>query len=150
MMAPFAVLGAVIAVTLLAAMVRGPVGVKLAPYHLSYGIRVSDGFLIVALYVVAACGRGWGDARDAGLMGSRVLSRAAMPEWFSRTARSRCASMAAGSRYSLYQPSTGCRRCSPGVTVASDKGVWSGESLASGPCSTFRALGARWTEPDSF
>ena len=43
MMAPFAVLGAVIAVTLLAAMVRGPVGVKLAPYHLSYGIRVSDG-----------------------------------------------------------------------------------------------------------
>jgi hypothetical protein len=50
------VLGAVIAVTLLAAMARGPVGVKLAPYHLSYGIRVSDGFLIVALYVVAVCG----------------------------------------------------------------------------------------------
>ena len=30
-MAPFALIGAVIAVTLLAAMVRGPVGVKLAP-----------------------------------------------------------------------------------------------------------------------
>ena len=56
MMAPFALLGAVIAVTLLAAMVRGPVGVKLAPYHLSYSLRVSDGFLVVALYVVAVCG----------------------------------------------------------------------------------------------
>ena len=32
MMAPFAVLGTVIAVTLFAAMVHGPVGVKLAPY----------------------------------------------------------------------------------------------------------------------
>src|SRR6202043_1492782 len=48
MMAPFAVLGAAIAVTLLAAMVRGPVGVRLAPYHLSYSIRVADGLLIVA------------------------------------------------------------------------------------------------------
>src|SRR5579864_9046109 len=56
MMAPFAVLGAVIAVTLLAAMARGPVGVKLAPHHLSYGIRVSDGLLVVVLYVVAVCG----------------------------------------------------------------------------------------------
>ena len=56
MMAPFAALGAVIAVRLFAAMVRGPVGVKLAPYHLSYSIRLSDGFWIVALYVVAVCG----------------------------------------------------------------------------------------------
>ena len=56
MMAPFALTGAVIAVILLAAMVRGPVGVQLAPYHLSYGIRVTGGFLIVALYVVAVCG----------------------------------------------------------------------------------------------
>jgi Family of unknown function (DUF6629) len=56
MMVPFAVLGAVVAVTLFAAMVRGPVGVKLAPYNLSYGIRLSDGFLVVALYVVAVCG----------------------------------------------------------------------------------------------
>jgi hypothetical protein len=56
MMAPFALTGTVIAVILLAAMVRGPVDVKLAPYHLSYGIRVPDGFLIVALYVVAVCG----------------------------------------------------------------------------------------------
>ncbi len=56
LMAPFALLGAVIAVILFAAMVRGPVGVKLAPYHLSYSIRLSDGLLIVALYVVAVCG----------------------------------------------------------------------------------------------
>jgi hypothetical protein len=56
MMVPFAVLGAVIAVTLFAAMARGPVDVELAPYHLSYSIRLSDGFLIIALYVVAVCG----------------------------------------------------------------------------------------------
>ena len=56
MMAPFAWTGTVIAVILFAAMVRGPVDVKLAPYHLSYGIRVTDGLLIVALYVVAVCG----------------------------------------------------------------------------------------------
>ena len=35
---------------------RGPIGVKLAPYHLSYGVRVTDGLLIVVLYVVAVCG----------------------------------------------------------------------------------------------
>jgi hypothetical protein len=56
MMAPFAVLGAGIAVTLFAAMARGPVGVKLEPYHLSYGIRLPDGLVVVVLYVVAVCG----------------------------------------------------------------------------------------------
>ncbi|MGD0558129.1 MAG: DUF6629 family protein [Streptosporangiaceae bacterium] len=56
MMLPFAAIGTVIAVVLLTAMIRGPIGVKLAPYHLSYGIRVKDGFLIIALYVVAVCG----------------------------------------------------------------------------------------------
>ena len=56
MMAPFAWTGTVIAVILFAVMVRGSVGVKLAPYHLSYGIRVTDGLLIVALCVVAVCG----------------------------------------------------------------------------------------------
>ena len=55
-MVPFALTGTVIAVILLAAMVRGPVGVKLAPYHLSYSIRVPDGLLVIALYVVAVCG----------------------------------------------------------------------------------------------
>ena len=56
MMAPFALTGTVIAAILFAAMVRGPVGAELAPYHLSYSIRVPDGLLIVALYVVAVCG----------------------------------------------------------------------------------------------
>ena len=56
MMAPFAVTGTLIAIALLVAMARGPVGVKLAPYHLSYGLRIPDGFLIVALYVAAVCG----------------------------------------------------------------------------------------------
>ncbi len=56
MMVPFALLGAVIAGTLFAAMIRGPVGVRLAPYHLAYSIRLPDGLLIVALYVVAVCG----------------------------------------------------------------------------------------------
>ena len=55
-MAPFALIGAVIAVTLLAAMIRGPVGVKLASYHLSYGIRLPAGLVIVSLYVVAVIG----------------------------------------------------------------------------------------------
>ncbi|HTW01590.1 MAG TPA: DUF6629 family protein [Streptosporangiaceae bacterium] len=56
MMAPFALIGTVFAVILFAAMVRGPVGVQLAPYHLSYSIRVPDGLQVVALYVVAVCG----------------------------------------------------------------------------------------------
>jgi hypothetical protein len=56
MMVPFALTGTVIAVILFAAMIRGPIGVKLAPYHLSYGVRVTDGLLIVVLYVVAVCG----------------------------------------------------------------------------------------------
>jgi len=56
MMVPFALLGAVIAGTLFAAMTRGPVGVRLAPYHLAYSIRLPDGLLVVALYVVAVCG----------------------------------------------------------------------------------------------
>ena len=38
MMAPFALTGTVIAAILFAAMVRGPVGAELAPYHLSYSI----------------------------------------------------------------------------------------------------------------
>jgi hypothetical protein len=56
LMVPFAVLGAAVAVTLLAAMTRGPVGVELASYHLSYRLRISAGFLVIALYVVAVCG----------------------------------------------------------------------------------------------
>jgi hypothetical protein len=48
-MAPFALIGEVIAVTLLAAMVRGPVGVKLAPYHHcpAYRFRIRFGLVRV-------------------------------------------------------------------------------------------------------
>jgi hypothetical protein len=56
MMAPFALTGAAIAGVLLAAMIRGPVSVTLAPYHLSYGIKVSDSLVVIALYVAAVCG----------------------------------------------------------------------------------------------
>ncbi|HLK01095.1 MAG TPA: DUF6629 family protein [Streptosporangiaceae bacterium] len=56
MMVPFALTGAIIAGVLLAAMIRGPVDVSLAAYHLSYGIRVAYGFWIVTLYVIAVCG----------------------------------------------------------------------------------------------
>jgi hypothetical protein len=56
MMVPFALTGTVIAAILLAAMIRGPVGVKLAPYHLSYSIHVADGLVVIGLYVVAVCG----------------------------------------------------------------------------------------------
>jgi hypothetical protein len=55
-MAPFLSIGIAVAAVLLAAMVRGPIGVRLAPYHLSYSIRLTDGFVIVALYVLAVCG----------------------------------------------------------------------------------------------
>ena len=54
-MVPFAVLGAVVAAALFAAMVQGPVGVRLASHHLDYSVRLHDGFLISALYVVAVC-----------------------------------------------------------------------------------------------
>jgi uncharacterized protein DUF6629 len=56
MMTPFAAIGAVTATVLFAAMVTGPVGVRLAPYHLAYSVRLHDGFLITALYVIAVCG----------------------------------------------------------------------------------------------
>jgi hypothetical protein len=56
MMLPFALIGAAVAVVLLFAMVRGPIAVRLAPYHLAYSIRLPDGFWIIALYVVAVCG----------------------------------------------------------------------------------------------
>ena len=56
MMTPFLSIGAVIAAVLLTAMIRGPVGVTLEPYHLSYSVQIPDGFLVVALYVVAVCG----------------------------------------------------------------------------------------------
>jgi hypothetical protein len=56
MMAPFALIGAAIGGVLLTAMVRGPIEVKLASYHLAYSIRLSDGLLVIGFYVIAVCG----------------------------------------------------------------------------------------------
>ena len=53
---PFIGLGAVVAGLLLAAMVRGPVTAEVGHYHLSYGIGLDSGFLIIAAYVLATCG----------------------------------------------------------------------------------------------
>lgn len=55
-MAPFAALGTAVAMVLLAAMVHGPISVRLAAYHLAYSVRLNEGFLITTLYVVAVCG----------------------------------------------------------------------------------------------
>ncbi len=54
--APFLALGAVVAAVLLATMLRGPVTVELAAYHLSYSIGLKHGVLIIGLYIVATCG----------------------------------------------------------------------------------------------
>ena len=57
LMAPFVVIGAIVSVTLLVAMVRGPVGVTMRPYHLAYSVQLGGaGLLIVSLYVAAVCG----------------------------------------------------------------------------------------------
>ena len=54
MMAPFAVTGTLIAAALLTAMVRGPVGVKLAPYHLSYrNVAIFGVVNLVAVIIIA-------------------------------------------------------------------------------------------------
>lgn len=55
-MAPFVALGLAVAGILLAAMVRGPVGVELRPYHLAYSLHLSYGGIVVGSYVVAVCG----------------------------------------------------------------------------------------------
>lgn len=55
-MAPFVVLGVTVAGILLAAMVRGPVDVRLRPYHLAYSLHLHDGGIVVSAYVLAVCG----------------------------------------------------------------------------------------------
>jgi hypothetical protein len=54
--APFALLGAVVAVILLVTMLHGPVTVKLGSYHLAYSIGLRHGILVVGLYLLATCG----------------------------------------------------------------------------------------------
>lgn len=55
-MAPLVVLGFAVSSTLLATMLRGPVAVRLRPYHLAYSIDLNHGALVVFLYVTAICG----------------------------------------------------------------------------------------------
>ncbi len=54
--ASLAVVGTVVGGVLLAAMVRGPMTVAMRPYHLAYSVRLSEGGLLVGLYVLATCG----------------------------------------------------------------------------------------------
>jgi hypothetical protein len=55
-MIPLVLLGVLVASVLFAAMIRGPVNVRLRPYHLAYSIVLRNGGFIVALYVLAICG----------------------------------------------------------------------------------------------
>ena len=55
-MAPFAVVGAGVAVVLLGAIARGPVTARLEDYHIAYGTGLGSGAVIVAFYVIATCG----------------------------------------------------------------------------------------------
>ena len=48
--------GAAVSIVLLLAMIRGPVTARLGDFHLSYGIHLHGGLLIVAAYVAATCG----------------------------------------------------------------------------------------------
>lgn len=52
----FVAIGAFVSGVLLVAMLRGPVGVSLRPYHLSYHVRPIAGLLVICLYVLAVCG----------------------------------------------------------------------------------------------
>ena len=54
--APFALLGAAVAVVLLVTMLHGSVSARLGSYHLAYSIGLHDGVVVVGLYVLATCG----------------------------------------------------------------------------------------------
>jgi hypothetical protein len=56
LVAPFVVVGALVSALLLAAMIRGPVTARLAPYHVAYGLGLHHALPIITLYVVAVCG----------------------------------------------------------------------------------------------
>jgi hypothetical protein len=55
-MGPLLVIGEGVAVTLLVAMVRGPVGATLGAHQINYDLSVPDGSLLVVAYVAATCG----------------------------------------------------------------------------------------------
>jgi hypothetical protein len=55
-MTPLVALGVIVSSVLFATMLRGPVSVRLRPYHLAYSIDLNHGAFIVVLYVIAICG----------------------------------------------------------------------------------------------
>ncbi|HUY07323.1 MAG TPA: DUF6629 family protein [Acidimicrobiales bacterium] len=55
-MSAFVTIGIFVSAVLLHAMLRGPFGVAMRPFHLSYNLRLGHATLIVGLYVVAVCG----------------------------------------------------------------------------------------------
>jgi hypothetical protein len=55
-MLPFLVLGVGVATDLLIAMLRHPITAEHRQFHISYGLTVSHGGVVVGLYVVAVCG----------------------------------------------------------------------------------------------
>ena len=55
-MIPLVMLGVAVSGILFATMVRGPVNVRLRPYHLAYSIELHHGGFVVAFYVMAICG----------------------------------------------------------------------------------------------
>jgi len=55
-MSVFALLGAAVSASLLAAMIRGPVTARLGDFHLVYSVHLHAGLLIVSAYVAATCG----------------------------------------------------------------------------------------------
>jgi hypothetical protein len=55
-MVPFIALGAGVSAVLLTAMIRSPIGATERPYHLAYDVSISNGGLVVALYVAVVCG----------------------------------------------------------------------------------------------
>ncbi|HET6811581.1 MAG TPA: DUF6629 family protein [Acidimicrobiales bacterium] len=55
-MVPFVGLGGAVSIRLLVAMVSGPLGVRVQPWHLEYSVRLGSGGVVVGLYVVAICG----------------------------------------------------------------------------------------------
>jgi hypothetical protein len=55
-MTVFAGLGALVSALLLAAMLRGPVTARLGDYHITYGIHLHAGVVVVSAYVAVTCG----------------------------------------------------------------------------------------------
>ncbi|HXJ66016.1 MAG TPA: DUF6629 family protein, partial [Actinomycetota bacterium] len=55
-LAPFVVIGVGVGATLLVAMIHGPIGASLAPYHVNYLVEGGVGLPVTILYIVAVCG----------------------------------------------------------------------------------------------